>query len=75
MIAQRDGVESIKTLALQRMDTTRFFKSKEELVLYVSDILTRSGREGTLQSITIMRQEPFVDCYATAATMCFSDES
>jgi hypothetical protein len=75
MTAQRDGVESIKTLDLQRMDTTRFFKSKEELVLYVSDILTRSGREGTLQSITIMRQEPFVDCYATAATMCFSEES
>jgi len=75
MTAQRDGVESIKTSALQRMDTTRFFKSKEELVLYVSDILTRSGREGTLQSITITRQEPFVDCYATAATMCFSDES
>jgi len=75
MIVQQDGVESTKTMGLQKMDTTRFFKSKEELVLYVSDILTRSGREGTLQSIMITRQEPFVDCYATAATMSFLDGS
>jgi hypothetical protein len=71
MTAQRDGVGSTKTMGLQKMDTTRFFKSKEELVLYVNDILTRSDQGGTLQSITITRLERSVDCYVTAATMSF----
>jgi hypothetical protein len=75
MTAQQDGVESTKTLGLQRMDTTRFFNSKEELVLYVNDILTRSDQGGILQSITVTRLEKFVDCYATAATMSFLDGS
>jgi hypothetical protein len=75
MIAQQDGAGSLKTLVLQRMDTTRFFNSKEELVLYVNDILTRSDQGGTLQSITITRLEKSVDCYATAATMSFLEGS
>jgi hypothetical protein len=75
MIAQQDGVEYIKTSDLQRMDTTRFFNSKEELVLYVNDILTRSNHGETLQSITITRLERLGACYATAATMSFSEES
>lgn len=75
MTVLHDGVESIKTLDLQRMDTTRFFRSKEDVVRYVNDILTRSGQEGTLQSITITRLERSEDSFATAATMSFSVES
>jgi hypothetical protein len=75
MIAQQDGAGSLKTLVLQRMDTTRFFNSKEELVLYVNDILTRSDQGGTLQSITITRLERLGAHYVTAATMCFLEGS
>lgn len=75
MTAQRDGERSLKTSDLQRMDTTQFFNSKEELARYVNAILTRSGPEEILQSITITRLERSVACYATAATIYFSAES
>jgi hypothetical protein len=73
MIALQDGAGSTKTLDLQKISTTRFFKSKEELALYVSDILTRSDPEEILQSITITRLERLEACYATAVTMYFSE--
>jgi DNA-binding phage protein len=69
MIVQQDGVGSIKNMGLQKMDTTRFFKSKEELALYVNDTLTRSDPEEILQSITIMRLEKSEVCYAIGVTM------
>lgn len=75
MIVQQDGAGSIKTSVLQKMGTTRFFKSKGELVLYVNDILTRSSREETLQSITITRLEKLEEHYAIAVTIYFSEES
>ena len=69
MIAQQDGVGSIKNMGLQKMDTTRFFKSKEELALYVNDTLTRSDPEEILQSIMITRLERLGERYAIGVTM------
>ena len=71
MTAQRDGERSLKTSDLQRMDTTQFFNSKEELARYVNAILTRSGPEEILQSITITVPEKSEGYYVTdVITFC-----